>query len=363
MRRQSWASPSRVGCSSAVEIEPECPVIRFNRGCAMNEPQCANRFLTNNSCIARPALKIYPSSGEYRFCMLPNFIIVGAPRCGTTYLRQCLVEHPDIYMAGLSYTGDINFFNPGSEISAIRYYECGMAWYEGLFDGRRHETAVGEKTAHYFADPEVAARIFEHIPDARLVVAIRNPVERAYSAFWYNRGKLPSAIGFTEACQSPVGHQLRFLESGLYYQNLQRFLEFFSKDRIHIVVNDFLQRDPRQELAKLFDFLGVDSTFIPSVMNRKINGAIGPGTNIYRLRAAGHHVKQNYRGVFRMLKKLPTTWLDQYVGRRMSEISSNAGYPAMAWADRCRLEAFFDEDSREMGKHLSIDLQSMWRLC
>ncbi len=264
-------------------------------------------------------------------------------------------------MAGLSYSGDINFFNPGSEISAIRYHDRGIAWYEGLFDGRRHETAVGEKTAHYFADPEVPARIFEHIPEAKLVVAIRNPVERAYSHFWYSRGKLPSGLGFVEACHSPAGRQLRLIESGLYYKHLQRFLEFFPVDRIHIIVQDFLQSDPRVELARLFEFLGVDSAFIPSSIDRKINGAIGPGTNIYRIRAAGHHLKQNYRRVFGMLKKLPTSWLEQYVGVRMSEISSNTGYPPMSRADRCRLEAFFDEDSREIGKHLSINLQSMWR--
>jgi hypothetical protein len=294
--------------------------------------------------------------------MLPNFLIVGGPRCGTTYLHQCLAEHPDIYMAGLSYSGDINFFNPGSGISAIRYYDRGMAWYESLFDGRRCETAVGEKSAHYFADPEVPARIFEHIPEAKLIVAIRNPVERAYSDFWYSRGKLPAEMGFVEACQSSTGYERWFMESGLYYQHLQRFLEFFSKDRIHIVVNDFLRSDPRAELTKLFDFLGVDSTFIPSCVDHKINGAIGPGTNIYRLRAVGHHVKRNYAGVFRALKRLPTTWLEQYVGRRMSEISSAVAYPPMAPADRCRLAAFFAADSRQIGKHLSVDLESMWRL-
>jgi hypothetical protein len=293
--------------------------------------------------------------------MLPNFLILGAPRSGTTYLHRCLEEHPDVYMARLSYSGDINFFNPNSEISAIRYYDRGIAWYEGLFDGRRHETAVGEKTAHYFADPEVPARIFAHIPEAKLVVVIRNPVERAYSNFWYSRGKLPSGLDFIEACHSPAGRKLRLLESGLYYQHLQRFLEFFPRDRIHIIVHDFLRSDPRAQLARLFDFLGVDSTFIPSSIDCRINGAIGPGTNIYRIRAAGHHVKQHYRRAFRMLKKLPTSWFEQYLGRRMSQISSNAGYPPMALADRRRLEAFFDEDNLEIGRHLSIDLQSMWR--
>ena len=293
--------------------------------------------------------------------MLPNFLILGAPRSGTTYLHRCLEEHPDVYMARLSYSGDINFFNPNSEISAIRYYDRGIAWYEALFDGRRHETAVGEKTAHYFADPEVPARIFAHIPEAKLVVVIRNPVERAYSNFWYSRGKLPPGLDFIEACHSPAGRQLRLLESGLYYQHLRRFLEFFPRDRIHIIVHDFLRSDPRAQLARLFDFLGVDSTFVPSSIDCRLNGAIGPGTNIYRIRAVGHHVKQHHRRVFRMLKKLPTSWFEQYLGRRMSRISASAGYPPMARADRRRLEAFFDEDNREIGRHLSIDLQSMWR--
>ncbi len=264
-------------------------------------------------------------------------------------------------MAQLSYSGDINFFNPGSAISAIRYYDRGLTWYESLFDDLRRQTAVGEKSAHYFADPEVPARIFEFIPHAKLVVSIRNPVERAYSHFWYSRGKLPSGIGLIEACHSPAGRKLRILESGLYYQHLQRFLEFFPKDRIHIIVHDFLLQNAGTELARLFEFLGVDSTFLPPSLNRKINGAIGPGTNLYRIRSAGHHMKQNYGRLFRMLKRLPTGWIDRYIGRRMSEISSNAKYPPMSPSDRARLEAFFDEDNQKMGQYLSIDLQSMWR--
>lgn len=293
--------------------------------------------------------------------MLPNFLIVGAPRCGTTYLHRCLAEHPDVYMAELSYSGDVNFFNPASEISAIRYYDRGIKWYESLFDGRRLERAVGEKTAHYFADPEVPARIFEFIPEVKLVVVIRNPVDRAYSHFWYSRGKLPSGQRFLEVCYSPAGRKLRILESGLYYTNLQRFLEFFPKEQIHVVVHDYLLKSPGEELARLFEFLGVDSTFLPPSINRKINGAIGPGTNIYRLRLAGHHLKQNYPPIFRMLKRLPTSWIDKYVGRRMSKISSETGYPPISCHDRAELEVVFDEDTGRMGEYLSIDLLSMWR--
>jgi hypothetical protein len=264
-------------------------------------------------------------------------------------------------MAELSYSGDINFFNPASEISAIRYFDRGIKWYESLFDSRRLETAVGEKTAHYFADPEVPARLFEFIPAAKLVIAIRNPVERAYSHFWYSRGKLPFGLGFLEACHSPAGRKLRILESGLYYRHLQRFLEFFPKEQIHIVVHDYLLKSPEMELARLFEFLGVDSTFLPPSVNRKINGAIGPGTNIYRMRIAGHYLKQNYRAIFRMLKRLPTSWIDQYVGQRMSEISRHAGYPPISSRERAELEAFFDEDTGRTAQYLSIDLRSMWR--
>lgn len=294
--------------------------------------------------------------------MLPNFLIVGGPRCGTTYLYKCLTEHPDIYMAGLSYSGDINFFNPGSQISAICYYDRGLDWYQRLFDGRRGETAVGEKSAHYFADPEVAPRIFKHIPDAKLIAVIRNPVERAYSDFWYSRGKLPPGITFVDACLSSTGYERWLVPSGLYYQHLQRFLEFFPRDRIHIVVNDFLQRDPRTELAKLFKFLSVDSTFIPSCVDQKINGAIGPGTSIYRLRSIGHHVKKNYPSIFRALKQFPTTGLERYIGSRMSKIAVEAEYPPMPVADRRRLASVFAADTRQMGTYLSIDLPSMWQL-
>jgi len=294
--------------------------------------------------------------------MLPNFLIVGGPRCGTTYLHQCLAEHPDIFMAGLSYSGDINFFNPGSEISAIQYYDRGLAWYEQLFEGRRNEHAVGEKSAHYFADPEVPARLFAHVPDARLIVVIRDPIARAYSDFWYSRGKLPAGAGFVDACLSRTRYGRWLIPSGLYYESLQRYLKFFPTDRIHVVVNDFLQTRPRRELATLFGFLGVDSTFIPSCVDRKINGAVGPGNSIYRLRAVGHHLKMNHPAVFRALKRFPTTGLERAIGRRMTKRSADAAYPPMAAADRRRLVPYFAADTRQMGSYLSVDLDAMWHM-
>lgn len=107
---------------------------------------------------------------------LRNFLIVGAMRCGTTFLAHCLGAHPDIYIPRAK---EIHYFDV--------HFEKGPEWYKRKFSGAKKEHAVGEATQSYMYLDYVPPRIASLLPDARLIAILRNPVDRAYSHYWFHR--------------------------------------------------------------------------------------------------------------------------------------------------------------------------------
>ena len=104
--------------------------------------------------------------------MLPNFLIIGAVRCATGWISQCLREHPDIFMA----SDETHFFDEN--------YEKGLDWWEQIyFDTWKSEKAVGEKTANYIFEPSVPARIASFSSDVKLICCLRDPIDRMYSHY------------------------------------------------------------------------------------------------------------------------------------------------------------------------------------
>src|SRR5688572_14326389 len=109
---------------------------------------------------------------------LPDFLIVGAMRSGTTSLHKYLQAHPDVFVASGK---EVHFFD--------RRYGRGLDWYRSRFAGVTTERVVGEATPAYMYDENAIARIAHDLPDARLIVVLRNPVDRAYSHYWRNRSR------------------------------------------------------------------------------------------------------------------------------------------------------------------------------
>src|SRR5262245_10285732 len=106
---------------------------------------------------------------------LPNFIGIGAPKAGTTWLAKCLGEHPDVFMPGAK---ELVFFDYGD-------FEHRLDDYQAHFQGVRSESAVGEFTTRYMASELPAPRIQRMIPGARLIACLRNPADQIYSHYWH----------------------------------------------------------------------------------------------------------------------------------------------------------------------------------
>jgi hypothetical protein len=192
--------------------------------------------------------------------ILPNLLIIGAQKAATTAIYLLLKNHPDAYMAELK---EIAFFTTDYK------YRQGLKYYSSHFLGWKGEKVVGEATPGYLHKPAAPERIFKAIPDIKLIVSLRDPIDRAYSAYvmQLTKGSEHPAISFQEAIDlSP-----EYIEYGRYIKHLNRYLEFFSLRQICILIYEELQTNPQQFYDKIFDFLKIDRLKISQVDIPKSN--------------------------------------------------------------------------------------------
>jgi hypothetical protein len=174
---------------------------------------------------------------------LPNFLYVGPDKAGSSWLHETLLKHPDVYLTPAK---DLYFFD--------RYYDRGLEWYAAQFRDARGEEIVGEVCQDYLFHAEAAARIRETLGPVRIMVSLRDPVERAWSSYLYMRKHGIGPDTFAEALRS----RPELLEHGRYATGLDRFLEWLPREMVHVALFDDLTVDPQGFLDAVTDFLGID---------------------------------------------------------------------------------------------------------
>jgi hypothetical protein len=191
--------------------------------------------------------------------VLPNFLIIGAEKAATTWLARCLSEHPSAYLPPEK---EIFFFSSR--------YARGIDWYARHFRAWSGQHAVGEATPVYLSHPEAAARIRSTLGEISLVVSVRHPVDRAYSAYWHNlrHGRLSPDLDF-ESAFAVDACEIR--SRGNYATHLSRYVAVFPRDRLLVLVYDEIREDPGGEFRRSLRFLGLDDAFTPTVLHARLN--------------------------------------------------------------------------------------------
>jgi hypothetical protein len=200
--------------------------------------------------------------------MFLNFLIIGAQKSGTTFVHKCLREHPDVFMPARE---TMFFENP-------EYLQTDLAQFEALFRKVCQEKAIGIKRPDYLAKPECPSRIYQHLPSAKLLVILRHPVERAVSAYFHlMKGSFipitPAEEGLTQildgAYQDLYPKSKEIIEYGFYYKHLLRYLNYFEKSQILIMLLDTIKRNPLVSIQQVYRFIEVDDGYIaPSLKVR-----------------------------------------------------------------------------------------------
>ncbi|MEM6552975.1 MAG: sulfotransferase [Planctomycetota bacterium] len=191
--------------------------------------------------------------------MRPNFLMIGAPKAATTAICHHLGQHPDVF---ISHPKEPFFF------CYDQVWAKGWDWYESLFNGAEGHTAIGEGTTVYAnaaTYPNALPRIAEHLPDAKIIYAVREPLARIQS-YWM---ELNSQGIVTLPFNRAVRDDEQLIDTSRYHAQLQGYRQHFPDDRIHVVFYEEFSRDADAVLSGIFEFLGVD----PSV---KIQGADTP---------------------------------------------------------------------------------------
>lgn len=252
---------------------------------------------------------------------MPNFIIIGAIKSGTTALYQYLKQHPQVYM---SLTKETNFFAlegeklefywPGVQerishdsIKIIQAYRSSMVSdieaYHAQFLEVSNELAVGEASPSYLYSPKAAERIRQFIPSAKLIVILRNPVDRAYSNFLHCiRDGLEPHTDFAQALedekiriQSNWWWGFYYLNLGFYYIQLKRYFEIFDRSQIKVYLYEDLNTNPIGLLHETFQFLDVDHTFVPDISTRYNATGIPRNKVLHALLTRSNLVKQGIK--------------------------------------------------------------------
>ena len=194
---------------------------------------------------------------------LPNFIIAGAPRSGTTWLYELLARHPQIYMA--------QPVKPEPKFFLVNeLYEKGLNYYAKWFDGAMSGQLSGEKSTNYLESPVAARRIRHDLPHAKLVFILRDPVERAYSNYLWTRmngletEQFTTALSLEAKRESDLAPSLRYarpfsyFSRGLYADLLQPYFELFPRNQIHVLRFEDIRDNPTGLATELARFLGIE---------------------------------------------------------------------------------------------------------
>jgi hypothetical protein len=209
--------------------------------------------------------------------MLPDWLVIGAQRSGTSSLYEYIANHP---LVGRSAVEEVHYFD--------RHYQKGIEWYRGHFPARLRmkiatlggegTPSTGQSTPNYMAHPLAPRRIAEMLPVVRLIALLRNPVDRAYSHFHHERDRGHEPLStFEEALQAEPArmkdelgkimrddgycsfpqHHFSYVMRGFYAGQLERLFTLFPRERVLVLCSEHLLNDPTTVYARVLQFLGL----------------------------------------------------------------------------------------------------------
>ncbi len=275
----------------------------------------------------------------------PNFIHIGPGKTGSTWLHEVLIRHPQIFMTEAK---DLYFFD--------RYYERGLDWYLGQFDEAGPEHAVvGEVCQHYLFSPDAPKRIHECLPDARLMITVREPAARAFSAYLYQSKHGVVSGSFRDA----LGTRDALLNPSRYATHLKRYLEYFDRSAVHVALFDDLSKDPQGFIDPVLSWLGVDPmTLDEELVAQRLPASGARSTTVARTvrDVADWARRRNAARLVGRIKRAPLVHKVLYKPLGGSSGPTPTMSPAEAQFVRDQLEPEIAEFEQLIG----IDLRARW---
>lgn len=282
-----------------------------------------------------------------------DFIGIGAARSGTSWLSNCLRAHPDIC---LSEPKEIQYFNlKHNEDGINKNHTKPFAWYMNHFSHCKAGKVKGEFSTIYFYDEDAPALIKKYFPEIKLILCLRNPIDRAYSHYWLLRNVKRTENREFEKAISDESH---YIESGFYAMQLRPYLELFERDQILILLFDDLRTQPAKEICRVFEFLDVrtDKYISSNVLTRKANES--RKIRVKKLQDILDAVQRFL--IDKGMSFIPLLFRNIGVSGFITKVNATPfNYPPMKSETRKLLRNLFDDDIKELQMILNRDL-SHW---
>ncbi len=294
---------------------------------------------------------------------LPNFVIIGAARSGTTSLYRYLAQHPGVFTSPVKET---NYFAweaerppEGSAPILDQIYPVrSAAAYRALFDEVSGQRAVGEASPRYLHVPGVPERLTAELPDVRLLAILREPARRAYADYMVRRRKGIEGRSFEALIEAeaprlhepPPPGSRPILHHGLYHTHLRRWLAAVPRDRLLVLLHDDLAADPADLFARLCRFLGIaDFATTDSTVRY---GPAGLARSPALDRVIAGHLARSARNLLPTVVRGPARRLVRWARRQ------NSRRPEMPNELRTRLAELYHDDILALSKLIGRDLET-----
>lgn len=262
----------------------------------------------------------------------PDFLIVGGKRCGTSSLARYLAEHPHLYVPPQK---EVHYFD--------LHVDRGLGWYEAQFSEAAPNQLACDATPSYIYLEWIPGQMAEVVPEARIIAILRNPTDRAYSDYWFVRGRGHEKLSFEEAIDSEP-RRLRsndpraalhytYLSRGHYVKQLERLCEHFPRGNISVLLFEDLIAKPLEIFSDLCRFLDVDDAIVPPSLGQRANRTLRSGA------------------VKGLAGRLPTP-----IKRVVRRLNTRSSYPPMKPETRRRLIDLYRESNEALGAWLGRDL-------
>jgi hypothetical protein len=227
----------------------------------------------------------------------PNFFIVGAANSGTTSLYSYLRQHPEVFLPALKEPHYFSQINPSHDQRYLRTLIRDERTYLGLFTRAQGYKAVGEASPSYLWDATAPHRIRAAVPHAKIIILLRDPIDRAYSHYLMDVREGLQSLPFTEALQADWNRQDKgwsvsqlYVELGLYAEQVRRYLEVFGAGQVLAITFEQLTRsvgNARAIVGEVLRFLNLDLSALPQIDTSRVENSFAAARWSLTRRLAG----------------------------------------------------------------------------
>lgn len=285
---------------------------------------------------------------------LPDVLIGGAQKSGTTTLHHFLAEHPECYTP--PDRQEIHFFDVEAQ------YARGLDAYRELFAGAGEEKVVFQTSPYYLFLPRAARRIASDCPDMKMIFVLRQPVDRAYSHYWHSVRFGRERLGFEEALAAEAERVERgplerrvfsYLARGRYAEQIERYFELLGRERVLVLLTDDLRHDLAGTAERLGTFLGLDPAPWHAALARRAEEG---GDGAFR---RNRHRLPRSRALQRWI--LPWRWRFPALAWLVEKVNlKTVRYPPMDPATRRTLTQELLPDMKRLSELIDRDLTPWW---